>query len=254
VQIIGSAVAGSIIATLGAEAAFAFNAFTFLLSAALLLFLPVPPGRAVTTRGWRGFIDDAQGGLIFARHDPFISRLVIVQALASLSVGATSALLVVLAQQHYHLPPSGFASFILTIGVGALIGPFLLTLLTRDVRHPKWLFGPYIIRGIGDILIAVTTSVPFAWFLLFVYGLNTSSGMVTFQTWTQRKVPDLVRGRVFTLLDVVWNVMKIISLGIGAWLAERFGVQVVYYLGGAMLYMSGILDLILIKPDTNTSS
>jgi MFS family permease len=124
VQIIGSALAAGVIATVGAEAAFGFNVTTFLISALLLLFLPVPPGRKVAARGWRGFLADAREGFLFARQDYFVSRLVVVQALASLSVGATSALLVVLAQEHYQLPPSGFDSFILAIGVGALLGRF----------------------------------------------------------------------------------------------------------------------------------
>jgi MFS family permease len=168
VQIVGAALAAGIIATIGAEAAFVFNAGTFAVSALLLLLLPVPPGHPVATRGWAGFLADARAGVRFARRDRFVSRLILVQALASLSVGATSALLVVLAQQHYQLPPGGFGSFIAAIGVGALLGPVLLGLLVRDVRHPRWLFGPYIVRGVGDVLLAVTTVVPFAWLLLFI--------------------------------------------------------------------------------------
>ena len=247
VQIIGSAVAGGVIALVGAEAAFVFNAATFLVSALLLLLLPVPPGRRDPGRGWRGFVTDAREGLQFARHDRFVARLISVQALASFSVGATSALLVVLAQEHYQLPPAGFSSFILAIGIGALLGPFLLALFTRDVRHPRWLFVPYLARGVGDILLAVTHSVPVAWFLLFVYGLNTSSGMVIYQTAVQRHVPDAVRGRVFTWLDVVWNVMRILSLGLGGWLADRTDVQTAYYLGGAFLFLSGMVGLVLFR-------
>lgn len=243
VQIIGSAVAGGVIAVVGAEAAFVFNAATFLVSALLLLLLRVPPGNRVAARGWKGFITDASEGLQFARHDHFVAGLILVQALASLSVGATSALLVVLAREHYGLSPAGFGSFILAIGVGALLGPFLLALLTHDVRQPQWLFGPYVIRGIGDVLLAVTGVVPIAWFLLFIYGLNTSFGTVVYQSWIQRQVPNEVRGRVFTWLDVVWNVMKIISLGLGGWLADWASVEVVYYVGGTLLFISGLLGL-----------
>jgi MFS family permease len=183
VQIIGSALALGVIQIVGAEAAFVFNAFTFLISALLLLLLPVPSSQRIPTRGWRGFVADARDGLQFAHQNRFVSRLVIVQALASLSVGATSALLVVLAQEHYRLPPGGFGSFILVIGVGALLGPFLLGLLARDYRHPRWLFGPYVVRGIGDMLLAIVAAPPLAWLLLFIYRLNTSSGMVVYQTW-----------------------------------------------------------------------
>jgi MFS family permease len=105
-----------------------------------------------------------------------------------------------------------------------------------------------VVRGLGDVLLAVTRSVPFAWLLLFAYGLNTSSGMITYQTWLQREVPDEMRGRVFTWLDVVWNVMKILSLGVGAWLAERAGVRVVYYAGGVLLFMSGVVGLWMMRP------
>ena len=110
-----------------------------------------------------------------------------------------------------------------------------------------WASGPYVIRGLGDVLLAVTRFVPLAWLLLFIYGLNTSAGMITYQTWLQREVPDEVRGRVFTWLDVVWNVMKIASLGLGAWLAERAGVAVVYYVGGMMLFVSGIVGLLMLR-------
>jgi MFS family permease len=248
VQIIASALAAGIIAAIGAEAAFVFNAVTFLISALLLLLLPVPPGHPVPTQGWRGYVADAREGLRFARHDFFVSRLMVVQAMASFSVGATSALLVVLAQDHYRLPPSGFGTLILAIGVGALLGPFLLAVISGGkVNHPRWLFGPYVIRGIGDVLLAVATAVPIAWFLLFVYGLNTSSGMVTYQTWVQRQVPDVVRGRVFTWFDVVWNVMKVISLGVGAWVAETAGIEAVYYLGGTLLLLSGLTGLFLLQ-------
>ncbi len=249
VQIVGSALAAGVIGLVGAEAAFVFNASTFLGSALLLLLLPVPPGQRVAAPGWQGLIADAREGVGFTRTDRFVSRLVLVQALGSLSVGATSALLVVLAQEHYRLPPEGFGSFILAIGIGALLGPLLLGLLVQDYGRPRWLFGPYVVRGVGDILLALTTSVPLAWLLLFVYGLNTSSGMVVYQTWVQRKVPDAVRGRVFTWLDVVWNVMRIVSLGAGGYIAERAGVQAVYYLGGTMLIGAGLLGLITLRAE-----
>jgi hypothetical protein len=103
VQTIGSAIALGVIQAVGPEAAFIFNAFTFLVSA-LLVLLPVPLGHPVITRGWSGFVADAREGLHYARLNRFVSRLVLVQGMAALSVGATSALLVVLAQRHYQLP------------------------------------------------------------------------------------------------------------------------------------------------------
>ncbi|MCE7872774.1 hypothetical protein DYH09_20660 [bacterium CPR1] len=153
-----------------------------------------------------------------------------------------------MAQEHYRLPPGGFGSFILAIGVGTLLG-----LLAREYRHPRWLFGPYVVRGVGDMLLAVVAAPPLAWLLLFIYGLNTSSGMVVYQIWVQRELPDAMRGRVFTWLDVVWNVMKVVSLDWGGWLAEQAGVEMVYYLGGAMLVLAGLSGIVALRDEWLTS-
>jgi hypothetical protein len=43
--------------------------------------------------------------------------------------------------------------------------------------------------------------------------------------------------------------MKIVSLGLGAWLAERAGVEVVYYLGGSLLFASGLIGLVALHDE-----
>ncbi|MDQ3694762.1 MAG: MFS transporter [Chloroflexota bacterium] len=213
VQILASAIAGGLIAFIDTDAAFILNAATFVISALLIVRLVIPAhagqlgGEA--RRGLGRFLTEAQAGLRFALRDRLISRLLIVQALASLAVGATGAMLIVLAEQHLGLSPAGFAWLIGAIGVGALIGPLSPNALASDYRDARWLFVPYVIRGVGDILIAVLTPLPVALFILFVYGLNTSTGMVVFNSTVQGAVPDAVRGRVFTLLDMVWNALAV---------------------------------------------
>lgn len=71
--------------------------------------------------------------------------------------------------------------------------------------------------------------------------------MIVYQTWLQRHVPDAMRGRVFTWLDVVWNVVKVISLGLGGWLAEQDSVEVVYYIGGILLMISGLVGIFMMR-------
>ena len=197
--------------------------------------------------GLGAWVGDAREGWAYARRDPFVARLVPVQALTSLAVGATSALLVVLATQHLHLAAGGFGWLLAAIGVGALLGPFLSNWLTRgrylDVRL---LFVPYLIRGAGDVALGLVVGLPWALLILFVYGLNTSTGMVASNTILQTVIPDRVRGRVFTLLDVTWAAMRLLSLGVGGWLADRAGISSVYVIGGALLTLAGVLGLVML--------
>ena len=105
---------------------------------------------------------------------------------------------------------------------------------------------PYVIRGIGDVLLAVFTPVPIALALLFIYGLNTSTGMVVFNSTVQGAVPDAVRGRVFTLLDVTWSAMRLLSLALGGLLVDAVGIEPLFWTGGALLATAGVLGLVLL--------
>ncbi len=59
-------------------------------------------------------------------------------------------------------------------------------------------------------------------------------------------MPDAVRGRVFTLLDVDWSALRLVSLALGAVLVDAVGIRPVFWLGGALLVLSGVLGLALL--------
>jgi hypothetical protein len=247
VQILASAVAGGLIGLTGTRVIFGIDALTFVISALLIVQLVIPPhaGQIGTEarRGLRGYLADARAGLAFALHDRFISRVLLIQALASLATGATSALLVVLAERHLQLPPAGFAWLIGAIGVGALLGPLVPNALARNYRDARWLFLPYVICGFGDVLLATLTPLPIALLILFVYRLNTSAGMVVFNSVLQESVPEAVRGRIFTLLDITWNAMRLLSLALGGVLVDLVGVRWVFWGGGMLLMIAGAFGL-----------
>ena len=240
--------AGGLIAWAGTTPAFLANAASFAFSAAMIMRLSIPPRQGPPRAGGLGtWLRDAREGLVYARRDPFVARLVPVQALTSLAVGATSALLVVLAATHLRIGTHGFGWLLAAIGVGALLGPFLSNWLTQgrylDVRL---LFVPYVIRGISNIALGLVVGLPWALVILFIYGLNTSTGMVASNTIVQTVIPDRVRGRVFTLLDVTWAAMRLLSLGLGGLLADRLGISAVYVIGGSLLALAGLLGLVLL--------
>ncbi len=248
VQIIGASVAGGLIAWGGTTPAFLVNAASFAFSAVLLTRLSIPRRESSSRMGGLGaWVGDVREGLTYARRDPVVARLVPVQALASLATGATSALLVVLATKHLHLAAQGFGWLLAAIGVGALLGPFLSTWLTGDrYLDLRLLFIPYLIRGAGDIALGLVVGLPWALVILFIYGLNTSTGMVASNTILQTIIPDRVRGRVFTLLDVTWAAMRLLSLGLGGLLTDRVGIAAVYIAGGTLLALAGALGLALL--------
>lgn len=85
---------------------------------------------------------------------------------------------------------------------GAALGPLLLLRRMRDPRRPLYVFEPYAVRGLVDLLPAVVTSIPLAAGALLFYGLSTSTGNVTFSSLIQSRVPEGLRGSAFAFFDL----------------------------------------------------
>ena len=238
-QIVLAPLAGLIIAWAGVGPAFAVNAASYAVSAALLSRLNA--GRrpaAIVVRGWAG----VKEGIDTVRSNALLARLAVVQVLASLSAGATSGLLVVLAAERLHVGPSGFGVLVAAIGVGAAGGPLVLKRWVK-ASDKRWLFGPYAVRGAVDLGLAVISQPVAAAGALAVYGVGTSTGMIAYQSTLQTTVPAEVRGRAFALYDVLWNSGRLVSLGLGGLLADAVSIQAVYLLGGVLLLAAGSIGI-----------
>jgi hypothetical protein len=70
--------------------------------------------------------------------------------------------------------------------------------------------------------------------------------MVVFSSTIQGAIPDAVRGRAFTLLDVSWSAMRLVSLGVAAVVVDRVGIEPLYWIGGSLLALAGVLGLVLL--------
>jgi MFS family permease len=249
-QLVAAPVAGLLVTAGDARLAFAVNAASFIASAIVLLGLPyLPPVQEKPTSAWQQLPEL----LSSVPRVPILPSLLAMQGLAALAVGATSALLVVLARDAYRLSGTGYGLWLSAIAAGALVGPVLVPLLARVPAYQA-VSGAYVIRGVGDIGLGLMNSGVGGAALLGLYGINTSSGMVAFQTLVQREVPSGIRGRVFALLDVVWQTGRLTSIAIGASLAASIGIRALFVLGGAFLILAGAVGFAGLRGRSRTAS
>lgn len=241
-QIALAPLAGLLVVGVGYGPAFAINAASYLLSALILRRLHVrpAPNRVQRHNLW---VEARDGVTVLVRHR-LLRALAVGQLLAALSAGATSALLVVLAEEQLGVTESGYGLLVGTIGVGAALGPLVLLQLIRNPARPLFVFGPFGLRGVVDLVLASVTAVPVAAAALTVYGVGTSTGAVTFSSMLQAEAPEHARARVFAAMDVLWQSGRLISLGVGGIMADVYGIRSVYYLGGALLLAAAAAGLL----------
>jgi MFS family permease len=241
-QIALAPAAGALATTAGFGWAFAVNAASFATSALLLRGLRSgEPPRPVTSSGvWV----HARAGWALLFRDRLLRALAVAQALAALSAGATSAMLVVLARQRLGASDSGYGLLLSAIGLGAFAGPLLLTRLGASARRPGVVFAAFGLRGLVDLALATVTALPAAAGVLVAYGLGTSAGNVTLPTLIQTHVPANARGRVFAGFDVIWQTMRLASVLLGGVLADTVGIPDVFYAGAALLLAAALIGAI----------
>ena len=245
-QVLVAPVAALLATRVGFGAAFAVNAVSFAVSAAVLIGLhePARPRPVSVSSPFA----HARDGLKALAALPLLKALAAGQLLAALSAGATSALLVVLAKDRLG-GGGGYGLLIAAIGVGAALGPLLLTRRITDPRRPLLVFGPYAVRGLVDLVLSVVTAVPLAAGALLFYGLSTSTGNVAFSSLLQSRVPEDLRGRAFAGFDVLWQTGRLLSLLGGGLLADAVGIRAVYLLGGLLLLAAAAVGALGARDD-----
>lgn len=225
--------AGFAVVTFGFGWGFAINALSYLASAACLRRLRLVEAGSSSPR--RRVLSDAVEGARALLGDRLLRALAVAQLLAALSSGATSALLVVYAREQLQVAGTGYGLLLGAIAIGAVLGPLLLLRLVASPRRAVFVFGPFGLRGVVDLVLAGTSRLPVAAASLTAYGLATSTGAVTFTSLLQAETPDRLRGRVFAFMDLLWQTGRLASLGLGGVLAETAGITAVYAFGGVLL-------------------
>lgn len=232
---------GLLAVTAGFGWAFALNAASFGVSALLLRGLKIREAPRQMAKA--GIWANGREALGLLRADRLLRALAIGQALAALSAGATSALLVVLGARRLDTSGTGYGLMLAAIGVGAFCGPVVLTRLPAPAQLQRLVFGAFGLRGLVDLVLASVTALPAAMAALVGYGLGTSTGNVSFAAVIQAHVPEQFRGRVFSGFDLIWQVMRLASLVLGGALADRFGIRAVYYAGAILLFLAAATGL-----------
>ncbi len=232
-QVVLAPVAGLMVAAAGVGPALALNAGSFALSALLLRGLQAgraPASDAVRVRTWAAHRRRPEGR---ARPPPAGPH--------GRSAGPRSGI------GRCHRCPSRGPG----LGVAGP-RPFGLRVAARRHRRgrggrptraaalhpagrPLLALRPLRLRGVVDLCLAAVASPFVAAPALAAYGLGTSSGMVAFQSTLQHEVAPDLRGRVFSLFDVLWQGPRLLSLAAGGLLADALGVRAVYLAGGLLL-------------------
>jgi MFS family permease len=227
---VGPILAGPLLATTGVQGAYGI-AVLF----SLLAFLSIS---VVKAQSWGGVESFAHVGsslkeaLKYVRDSgPVRAVFLLVVAHCSLTM-SFDAMLPGFAETELHSASGAFTLMTLGVGVGALVGTFILSVVTGLRRGPLFL-AMAVGSGLAPIFMGLSMNVLPATASAIFMGSTQAMFMALSAILLQEVIPDAMRGRVMSLyLMSAGGIMAIANLGFAS-LADRWGAPILFWAPGA---------------------
>jgi MFS family permease len=222
---LGAFLGGASVTQFGYRWAFAFNALSFLFSAACISRLKVKGGsfRAQGTqltenevvRPWHEYTE----GLRYMRSSPLILGIALLAVGWASGGGAAQILFSLFGELVFHRGPAGIGSLWASAGVGLLIGGAFAHWLGKRISfegYKRAIAICYLIHGGSYVVFSQMPNFPLAILFLAVSRAAIAVSSVLNVSQLLRHVTDEFRGRVFATIETFsWSMMMLSMMGAG---------------------------------------
>ncbi len=242
----GPAIGGIIVASAGAVAAFATNAFLYL-PLLVVLFLwrrQKEPSRLPPERLARAVIS----GVRYIVHSPSI-RIVLWRTLVTgIAGGSVSALMPIVTRDLLHGGAQTYGVMLGAFGLGAVVGALNIATLRGRLGDEVSVRLCMVVMGVCVALVAISRSPVLSGSALVFAGAAWTASVTVFNVGVQLAAPRWVAGRAIAAYQAA--ISGGIALGSWAWgsIANVIGVEGALLISGATVFVSPVLVLWMRMP------
>ena len=217
-NVVGEAIGAVISFVTGGTFASAVSSVAFAGSAITARTIPVhrgfTPDRAQLWREIKDVVSEmVEGARIVARNRRVVFALTAITMIQFL-VGAMSGVLVFYFIHVLHLKvgSSAFVLGVLAAGIG--FGVLLVPFVGRRMRHDRLIPLAFVVGGLGNLVSAPHFSRINALVGTVLVGISYALAKIPVDTIVQEEMADMVRGRAFSLYDMLFNLARVVGIGV----------------------------------------
>jgi len=213
--LIGPAIAGALLAPVGAGSLVFLNGVSYL---AVLFALMAVRDVRTHSGGKRVSLGEAMlTGLAYAWRTRRILALLVLSALTAFFGRSYQSLLPIFARDIWHGGPEGYGLLLSAAGGGALVGAFGLAAIRQLKRQGAVMIVSGLLFSVSIIAFAVSPSLVVGIVLLFIGGVLSTVFGTIIATFVQVATPNELRGRVMSLYAITLiGLPSLGALGSGA--------------------------------------
>jgi MFS family permease len=233
--VVGPAVAGALIATVGTTPCFAVNAFSYLAVIAALIF--VHPLTASRRRGSGS--GGVRAGLKYARGRQQLWLPLTMMSLVGLLAFNFAVVLPVFASKSFHGTGGTYGLMSTMLSIGSVAGSFSVGL----IRHPRRIYLVAAALGFGVFLAATAAApdIPVACVLLVLTGGAAFCFVTLTSTTLQLHAAPAFRGRIVALFVFVYLGTTPIGSVLTGWIIAATGPRTAMFVGAGACLVAAIV-------------
>jgi MFS family permease len=240
---VGPALGGLLVASIGVDAAFLADAVTYLVSAILLSKVHLPHPRRKSEEE-AGFVRELRSGFGYLIGTRVPLAMVVGAFLTILTINATVPAEVFLAKETFGAGDAGYGLLVSPWGGGMVLGSAMMAVLGDRIDLVLLYFvsifvGAFALTGTG-----LAPAFVLALGALTVEGIATGIDNVATDTILQKRVPEAFLGRVFSIRFLGYSAGEALAYPLGGLLVDAVGPRSTYLLAGIATVAAGLLVLL----------
>ena len=242
-ETLGPALGGLLVATVGVEAAFVLDAATYLVSAAFLVRIPLP---RAPREGGAAFGRELRAGLGYLAGARVPLALVLGAFLTMLTINTTIPAEVFLAKETFGTGDFGYGLLVGLYGGGMVLGSALIGTLGNRARLLPLYFLSLLVSVLALAATGLSPTFALALVALTVLGVANGIDNVTTDTVLQKRVPDELLGRVFSVRYLSYGAGEALAYPAGGLLVDAAGPRFTYLFAGVATAAAGLFVLLIV--------
>jgi MFS family permease len=245
---LGSLAGGALVAATSPDAAYAFNAATFLVSALLVLrirqdFEDPSRERART----RGQLDELREGLALAVRSRALLTVLVAWSVVMLGNAGVNVAEIVLAKDVFSAGDFGYGVLLGAGGAGLVLG----SVFGGGWIEQRGIKAPYAVSialmAIGYGFAAMSPNVWTAAAAVVIAGIGNGVAVICNALLVQRGAPDRLRGRAFTVVMSVGYAVLGAGMIVAGFLTNALGARTVWAMSAGLFAVAAVTGSLFVR-------
>lgn len=254
-RLIGPALGGFLLASVGLNAVVLMDIFTYLAAALLMFFIHTKtsqPGlsegtKASASRSFSDFFIELTNGISFVLKSKPLSSIFLVIGIAFLADSILTVMYVAFFQDVVGVGSAEFGIALTVRGVAGILGGIIIGAVGNKFKPIHLISFGLIGTGIGVVAMVLWPVFALSLLILVLLSVPIMAWLLSCRTWIQSNAPDAYRGRVFGVLETFNAILMLVGMGFASGFGDTIGISTTIYISAGIYIISGIVAAVLLQ-------